>query len=283
MSRAIQVFLTGLMHRSGSYVATSATSPVVQVAVHEKRVWRADIDGEAPASLRVSPEVRARAAAALEAGESLETLGAASVNAIDNAHRAAIVDVLVRAEELFCGIEPVWDYRPTSIPPRFRMLRGHLIADVLDDFTARYSQTEKRERAMPTALDVAITNASRTVPECVAVGYVDVTTGMLLGVKTNEQQPAEVLDHVAAATGDLFQGPNVATIEQLFRKARGEAETGEHYFQEIVVFSKNLIHVFLRGKKRPDNISVFVCRITANVGMVLSKTRSAMPMIEAAA
>ena len=74
------------------------------------------------------------------------------------------------------------------------------------------------------SLDSVINEIQNTVPECVAVGVVDMGTGMLLGVKTVDSHPSEVLDLVAAATSDIFQGSNVATIEQMFRKSRGVAE-----------------------------------------------------------
>jgi hypothetical protein len=67
----------------------------------------------------------------------------------------------------------------------------------------------------------------------------------------------------------------------MFRAARGVAEDGKHYFQEIIVNSDNLIHVFLRGKRQMQ-VATFVCRKGANLGMVLTKARMAMPEIEAA-
>lgn len=135
---------------------------------------------------------------------------------------------------------------------------------------------------MATPLDTALATAQKAIPECVAIGFVDMKTGMLLGVKTVDSHPQEVLDLVAAATGDLFQGNNVATIEKLFRQTRGVKEDGTHYFQEIIVNSDNLVHVFLRCKKNQDMVLVSVCRVSANLGMVLSKTRANLPAIEAA-
>ncbi len=132
------------------------------------------------------------------------------------------------------------------------------------------------------SLDAALARAQSSVPECVAVGHVDMSTGMLLGVKTVDSHPQEVLDLVAAATADLFQGQNVVAIEKLFRRSRGQQEDGRHYFQEIVVFSDNLLHVFVRSKKYSSQASVFICRRTANIGMVLTKSRSSMPDIEGA-
>ncbi len=131
------------------------------------------------------------------------------------------------------------------------------------------------------SLDGVLQKAISSIPDCVAAGLVDVESGMLLGVKTVDSHPSEVLDLLAAATADLFQGSNVVSIEKLFRSTRGVAEDGRHYFQEIVVNSDNLIHVFLRGK-RQQQVATFVCRKGANLGMVLTKARLAMPDIEQA-
>lgn len=136
---------------------------------------------------------------------------------------------------------------------------------------------------MATPLDVAIANVQKNVPECVAVGFVDMKTGMLLGVKTVDSHPQEVLDLVAAATGDMFQGTNVMAIEQLFKRIRGVKDDGSHYFQEIIVNSDNLLHVFQRGKRNADMVLVTVCRVSANLGMVLAKARASLAAVEAAA
>jgi hypothetical protein len=132
------------------------------------------------------------------------------------------------------------------------------------------------------SLDNALAKAQQSVPECVAVGYVDMSTGMLLSVRTVDSHPQEVIDLVAAATADLFQGQSVTTIERMFRRSRGQVENGAHYFREILVFSESLLHVFMRAKKRPDHALVFVCRSTANVGMVLTKSRQCLADVEAA-
>lgn len=132
-------------------------------------------------------------------------------------------------------------------------------------------------------LDVALASAQKNVPECVAVGFVDMQTGMMLGVKTVDTHPQELLDLVAAATGDLFQGTNVTTIESLFRRSRGVRDDGHHFFQEIIVLSDNLIHVFQRCKSKEDLVMVCVCRASANLGMVIARSRGALGPIEAAA
>ena len=134
---------------------------------------------------------------------------------------------------------------------------------------------------MASSLDQQLATALSTVPECLAGGYVDVSSGMLLSIKTVDSYSSEVVDMVAAATADLFAGANVTAIEKMFKKSRGLADDGHHYFQEIIVNSDNLIHVFLRNKNE-EQVACFVCRKSANLGMVLTKSRSALPALEAA-
>jgi hypothetical protein len=131
------------------------------------------------------------------------------------------------------------------------------------------------------SLDNQINDSIKSVPECLAAGYVDVGTGMLLAVKTVDSHPGEVLDLLAAATADLFQGPNVVAIEDIFKKSRGTEDSDTHYFQDIVVLSDNLVHVFIRGKTYTDHIITFVCRKSVNLGMALTKARMEVPKLEA--
>ncbi len=132
------------------------------------------------------------------------------------------------------------------------------------------------------ALEASIQSAVNSIPECVAGGYVDMSTGMLLGVKTVDSHPQEVLDYVSAATADLFQGENVVAIEKMFKKHRGLEDDGHHYFQEIIVFSDNLLHIFQRCKQNTDHAAVWVCNESVNVGMALAKARMQLSSVEEA-
>lgn len=141
---------------------------------------------------------------------------------------------------------------------------------------------KNREHNAMSDFDDVIAKAVSAIPECVAAGYVDLSSGMMLGIKTVDSHPSEVMDFLAAATFDLFQGSNVVTIENIFKQARGLGPDDFHYFKEIIVNSENLIHVFIRGKQESQHVACFVCRLSANLGMVLTKARAQMPLLEAA-
>lgn len=133
------------------------------------------------------------------------------------------------------------------------------------------------------SLDNVLEEIIANVPECVAAGYVDLPSGLVLAIKTVGSHPTEVIDIIAAATADLFQGPNVTTIEKLFKKVHRLNDDGYHYIQEMIVNSDNLIHIFIRAKNKPEQVLCVVTRKSANLGMVLSKTRAGLPKVVNAA
>lgn len=117
------------------------------------------------------------------------------------------------------------------------------------------------------------------VPECIGAGLVDMSTGMLLAADTLDEHPNEVLDLIAAATFDLFQGRNVVMIEEIF-KARYGVLDDRHYFQEFMAQSDSHVHVFLRSTNQ-DIAAVVIARKTANTGMILTQSRLVMKQLDA--
>lgn len=109
-------------------------------------------------------------------------------------------------------------------------------------------------------------------PDCVAAGVVDMSTGMLLSYETVDNHPPEVLDLLAGATLDLFQGRTVVMIEDIFKERRG-ITVDNHFFQEILVNSENLTHLFIRMNEQQDVVAVIVCRKSVNVGMLFAQAR----------
>lgn len=130
-------------------------------------------------------------------------------------------------------------------------------------------------------LEIAIYEACQRTPECLAVGAVDMNTGMLLGVKTVEDHPQEVLDLVAAATAEQYQGQTVTEIESHFRAHRGMPEDKDlHYLQTVIWLTDHTTHVFSRCKRRREVVVVIVCRATVNPGNALAHARRARDRVE---
>jgi hypothetical protein len=120
--------------------------------------------------------------------------------------------------------------------------------------------------------DAVVDALISTVPKALAAGVVDMGSGMLLAVRTVESHPQSVLDMVAAATKDLYEGDQVLNIERTFKKLRADPYEGR-YFREIIVTSKNLLHIFARLRKQENIVVVVVSRIDADLGLALARTR----------
>ncbi len=121
----------------------------------------------------------------------------------------------------------------------------------------------------------------RDVPEYLASGVVDMSTGMLLDADTVDDHPRDILEMLAAATADLFQGRTVTQIEQMWREQRGMPDEG-HYFQEILIYSNNLVHLFMRSATNPELVAALVCRRNVNIGMLFAQARQSMRELEEA-
>lgn len=135
--------------------------------------------------------------------------------------------------------------------------------------------------SMADVVSATVRNFRQSIPDYVASGIVDMSTGMLLGVDTVDDHPREILDMLAAATFDLFQGRAVSTIEDVWNRRRGYGQE-LHYFQEVLVNSHNLVHLFMRGTVTQGIVSAVICRRTVNIGMLFAQARVVMRQMDEA-
>lgn len=127
----------------------------------------------------------------------------------------------------------------------------------------------------------ALKSFRRDVPDYIGSGVVDMSTGMLLAMDTVDNHPREILDILAAATADLFQGRTVSQIEDVWKQSRGVMDQ-RHYFQEMLVNSENLVHLFMRSKANPDIVATVICTRQVNIGMLFAQARQVMRELDAA-
>lgn len=124
-------------------------------------------------------------------------------------------------------------------------------------------------------IDTVLSRAEQ-LPECLAVGYADMRSGVLLGFRSVESHPHQVIALLAAATSDLFHGKHLIAMDAGFRGDQPYADDPGHSFTEIVVFSENLLHAFLRPRQSSHHALVVVCRASANVPLVLAGARKSL-------
>ncbi len=130
------------------------------------------------------------------------------------------------------------------------------------------------------SIKAALTSAMETVPDCVAAGYVDMETGILLGMKSSSGSQDE-MEKLAMAVANLFQGRGIKAFEELMCKA-GVQDSEEPGFGEIAVFSNDRLFVFLRTQKYPEHVVCYICKDSTTVGLALTKSHLSLGSVTAA-
>jgi hypothetical protein len=116
------------------------------------------------------------------------------------------------------------------------------------------------------------------VEDCVAVGVVDLNTGMLMGVHhTVPYFTQAYLDAVAAAAVEMFRGKNVRRVEELLSQQRGEAVKDS--FEEIFISSPKVYH-FMATIKDKGAVVVMITKKSVNQGMGWAAIRNNLGSIK---
>lgn len=117
------------------------------------------------------------------------------------------------------------------------------------------------------------------VDDCVAVGVVDLNTGMLMGVHHVVPYFTQAyLDAVAAAAVEMFRGKNVRRVEELLSQQRGEPIKDS--FEEIFISSPKVYH-FMMAIKEKGAVVVMVTKKSTNQGMGWAALRNGIASVKA--
>jgi hypothetical protein len=103
------------------------------------------------------------------------------------------------------------------------------------------------------------------VDDCLAVGVVDLNTGMMMGVHHSVPHFTQAyLDAVAAAAVEMFRGKNVRRVEELLSNQRGEEIKDS--FEEVFISSPKTFH-FMMVLREKGAVVVMVTKKTTNQGL----------------
>lgn len=117
------------------------------------------------------------------------------------------------------------------------------------------------------------------VDDCLAVGVVDLNTGMLMGVHhTVPYFTQAYLDAVAAAAVEMFRGKTVRRIEELISSHRGEQVKDS--FEEVFISSPKTFH-FMTVIKDKGAVVVMITKKTTNQGMGWAALRTSLQSVKA--
>jgi hypothetical protein len=117
------------------------------------------------------------------------------------------------------------------------------------------------------------------VDDCLALGVVDLNTGMLMGVHhTVPYFTQAYLDAVAAAAVEMFRGKTVRRVEELLSANRGEPIKDS--FEEVFISSPKTYH-FMTVIKDKGAVVVMITKKTVNQGMGWAALRNSLAAVKA--
>lgn len=122
-------------------------------------------------------------------------------------------------------------------------------------------------------LQKALHEALVSIPDCVAVGAIDLASGELLGVRAVDHRVWELRDLVSVL-------PESQSVSTVFKKHEGFGDAEQSYFRELIISSEQLVHVFQRGTRANAIVMVNICQVSANLGMALVHARLALGRVE---
>ena|SRR5688572_15764260 len=121
-----------------------------------------------------------------------------------------------------------------------------------------------------------------SVPDGVAVGYLDLTTGSLLSIAAREERPQEYLNVIAAAVTELFEAPLLKALDKVWAADFNEKSLEEQGFKEILLLGNEYTTVLKRCENNANHAVIYVTKKQAPPGVLLMQVRSNLPVVEAA-
>jgi hypothetical protein len=131
-------------------------------------------------------------------------------------------------------------------------------------------------------LDQTFNNAISGIPNCVAAGVVDLSSGALLALQTKEDRPQEMLNVLTKTITELFEAPLMQAFSEIYTPTSDENKNSGKGFKEILLLNEHHNYLLLKGRERTQLAIIIVTTKDTPVGLMMMKSISALPGIEEA-
>ncbi len=108
------------------------------------------------------------------------------------------------------------------------------------------------------------------IPGARAVALIDLSYGTLISAEFTETHPEEIVDFLAPATKQVFDGPLSRAVDQHV----GDADATAPACEEILMASHHVWHYFGRVDDDPSVALAVVAGMDVPIGLLLVKARA---------
>lgn len=143
-------------------------------------------------------------------------------------------------------------------------------APLVQSMTQRSGTKPQRIMAMDhSSLARLLSQSVQQIPDTLAAICVDLNSGEIVACETSGEETTEPAEIARAATA-LFRSDQQTGLGRLWERVSGSGEHGD----EIILLEPDQCFVFLRSGVPRDFAIVFVTARSANVGLVIARSRS---------
>lgn len=128
-------------------------------------------------------------------------------------------------------------------------------------------------------LDDALQHAVLDIPNCIAIGAVDLTSGTLLALQSEQERPQEMLNVLTATITEMFEAPLLQAFAEIYAPAADDAARSNQ-FTELLLLNNHHNYLLLRGRKRQELAVIVITKKDTPAGLLMMKALAAMPGIE---
>lgn len=129
-------------------------------------------------------------------------------------------------------------------------------------------------------LDEALRKTMSEIPNCIAVGAVDLTSATLLAIQAEEERSQEMLNIVTATVTELFEAPLLQAFSEVYSPQAEAGAAPERQFSEVLLLNSRHNYLLLRGRTHHQLAVIVITTKDTPVGLLMMKALAAMPAIE---
>ena len=131
-------------------------------------------------------------------------------------------------------------------------------------------------------LDEVLRNAMAEIPNCIAVGAVDLGTGTLLSIQAEQERSQEMLNIMTSTVTELFEAPLLQAFSEIYAGKAKDGAEAKQQFTELLLLNDHHNYLLLRGQARKQLAVIMITTKDTQVGLLRMKALGAMPGIEKA-
>lgn len=113
----------------------------------------------------------------------------------------------------------------------------------------------------------------KDLPGCVGAGYVDLESGFMLAMRSQDPMPEDQAEVLAVAAVQALNSATVAEMCSAFGGCDANDTEGPPPFRETVILSETAIHVFQRVENYPDEAVCLIFDADCSAKDVLAGAR----------